>query len=127
MNAFQKLSTPIGRVLLALMFVTSGVGKIFSYSGTQGYMDAMGVPGMLLPAVIVLEALGGLAIMLGWQTRITAFLLAGFCIVSAILFHADFSDKMQMIMFMKNISIAGGFMLLVAHGAGAYSFDNRGK
>jgi putative oxidoreductase len=88
-------------------------------------MDAMGVPGGLLPLVIALEILGGLAVMLGWQTRIAAFLLAGFTLLSALLFHANFGDQMQMIMFMKNISIAGGFLMIVALGAGAFSLDNR--
>jgi len=66
-----------------------------------------------------------LAVIVGYKTRIAAFGLAGFCILAAILFHANFSDQMQMIMFMKNIGLAGGFLLLVAHGAGAYSLDNR--
>jgi putative oxidoreductase len=127
MQNLIQLSAPLGRVLLALIFVTSGFSKITAYAGTQGYMEAMGVPGALLPLVIVLEILGGLAIILGWQTRLAAFGLAGFSLLSAILFHADFADQMQMIMFMKNVSIAGGFLLLVAHGAGAYSLDNRAK
>ena len=90
-------------------------------------MEAMGVSGNLLPLVIALEVLGGAAIMIGWQTRITAVLFAGFSVASAVIFHADFSDQNQMIHFMKNISIAGGFLFLIFHGAGAYSMDNRGK
>lgn len=125
MNTLQTISAPAGRFFLALMFIVSGVGKIGAYAGTQGYMDAMGVPGQLLPLVIALEVLGGLAIVLGWQTRITAFLLGGFTALSALVFHFDFADQTQMLMFMKNISIAGGFLMLVAHGAGAYSLDNR--
>ena len=121
----QTLAAPLGRILLALIFVTSGFGKISGYAGTQQYMEAMGVPGALLPLVIALEILGGLAVMLGWHTRIAAFLLAGFSLLSALLFHFDFSDQMQMIMFMKNLSIAGGFLLIVAFGAGAYSLDKR--
>ena len=114
-----------GRVLLALMFVAAGYGKIGAYEGTQGYMEAMGVPGMLLPLVIVLELGGGLAIMAGWQTRIIAILLAGFCLVAAFIFHLDFADQMQSIMFMKNLSVAGGFLLLAAYGPGALALDNR--
>ena len=124
-NKLQQISAPVGRVLLASIFFMSGLTKITSYAGTQGYMDAMGVPGMLLPLVIALEVIGGLAIMLGWKTRLTAFALAGFSILSALLFHADFGDQMQMIMFMKNIAIAGGFLMLVAQGPGAYALDNR--
>ena len=125
MNQIQTFAAPVGRVLIALMFVTSGFSKISGYAGTQGYMEAMGVPGALLPLVIAVELLGGLAVMLGWHTRIAAFLLAGFSLLSALLFHANFGDQMQMIMFMKNASIAGGFLMIVALGGGAYSLENR--
>lgn len=125
MTQLQKLTAPIARILLALMFVTSGFGKISAYAGTQQYMEMMGVPGALLPLVIVLEILGGLAVMVGWHTRVAAFLLAGFSLLSAVLFHANFGDQMQMIMFMENLSIAGGFLVIVALGGGAYSLDNR--
>ncbi len=121
----QSLAAPLGRILLALMFVSSGLHKITTYANTQGYMEAVGVPGSLLPLVIALEVLGGLMIILGWHTRIAAFLLAGFCLLSAVLFHADFNNQMQTIMFMKNISIAGGFLMIVALGGGAYSLDQR--
>ena len=125
MSQIQTFAAPLGRILIALMFVTSGFSKIAGYAGTQGYMEAMGVPGALLPLVIIVELFGGLAVMLGWHTRIAAFLLAGFSLLSALLFHADFGDQMQMIMFMKNISIAGGFLMIVALGGGAFSLDNR--
>ena len=82
-----------GRVLLAIMFVASGYGKIGGYEGTQGYMDSVGVPGMLLPLAIVLELGGGLAIMAGWQTRIIAILLAGFTLLTAFTFHLNFADQ----------------------------------
>ena len=118
---------PAGRVLIAFMFVMSGLNKMNNYSNTAGWMDAMGVPGSLLPLVIVLEVLGGAAIMIGWQTRIAAILFAAFSVMSAAIFHADFSDQNQMIHFMKNVSIAGGFLFLIVHGAGTYSMDNRGK
>ncbi len=127
MNALQAIAAPLGRIMISLMFVTSGLGKISGYAGTQGYMEAMGVPGVLLPLVIALEVLGGLAVMLGWHTRIAAFLLAGFSLLSALLFHANFGDQMQMIMFMKNIAIAGGFLMIVSLGGGAFSLDNRLK
>ena len=73
------------------------------YAGTQGYMDAMGVPSFLLPLVIITEVFGGLAIILGWKTRYVALALAGFSMLSALLFHADFSDQAQMTNFMKNL------------------------
>ncbi|MDH4020305.1 MAG: DoxX family protein [Xanthomonadales bacterium] len=125
MNQIQTIAAPAGRILISLIFVTSGFSKVSGYTATQGYMEAMGVQGMLLPLVIAVELLGGLAVMLGWHTRLAAFLLAGFSLLSALLFHANFGDQMQMIMFMKNISIAGGFLMIVSFGGGAFSLDNR--
>ncbi|WDE09999.1 DoxX family protein [Thalassomonas haliotis] len=127
MNTIINFSAPAGRFLIALIFLMSGVNKIFSYAGTQGYMEAMGVPGFLLPLVIITEVFGALAIILGWKTQIAALALAGFSLVSAALFHADFSDQMQMILFMKNVAIAGGFLILIAQGPGSYALDNRAK
>jgi putative oxidoreductase len=105
----------------------SGFSKLGSFAGTQVYMESAGVPGMLLPVVIAVELLGGLAIILGWHTRLAAFLLAGFTLLSGILFHGNFGDQMQMIMFMKNLAIAGGFLMIVALGAGPWSIDNRNR
>ncbi|MDX1527093.1 MAG: DoxX family protein [Gammaproteobacteria bacterium] len=126
MDAVTRFASPLGRILIAAIFVNSGVNKIFGYAGTQGYMESQGVPGELLPLVILVEVVGGLAVVVGWQTRIAAFLLAGFTLLSALLFHLDFDNQMQTIMFMKNVAIAGGFLFLVAHGPGALSIDNRG-
>jgi putative oxidoreductase len=125
MKHFQDLAAPIGRILLALMFVLAGLNKISGYSGMQGYMDSMGVPGALLPLVIALEVVGGLALMLGWHTRLTAFLLAGFTLLATLIFHSNLGDQTQFLFFMKNLSIAGGLLLVVSHGAGPYSIDNR--
>jgi putative oxidoreductase len=88
-------------------------------------MAAVGVPGGLLPAVIALEVVGAIAIIVGWKTRITAVLLAGFTMLAAVLFHSNFADQVQMIMFLKNVAIAGGFLLLAANGPGALSLDRR--
>jgi putative oxidoreductase len=85
----------------------------------------VGVPSALLPVVIAAEVLGAIAIVAGWQTRITAFLLAGLTVLSALFFHNDFGDPVQSVMFLKNVSIAGGFLLLVANGAGRFSVDAR--
>ena len=114
-----------GRALMSAIFLMAGISKLGAYAATQGYMESMGVPGILLPLVILLELGGGLAVLLGWQTRISAFLLAGFCIISALIFHANFGDQMQSILFMKNMAMAGGFLFLVAGGAGAWSLDAR--
>lgn len=120
-----KVSEFIARLFLAQIFLLSGIAKIGDYAGTQGYMEAMGIPGTLLPLVIALEAGGGLAIIVGWQTRLVAIALALFTLAAAAIFHNDFADQVQMIIFMKNIAIAGGFILLAVHGAGGYSLDSR--
>jgi putative oxidoreductase len=125
MQQLQDLAAPLGRILLALMFVLAGLNKISGYSGVQGYMDSMGVPGALLPAVIALEILGGVLLMLGWHTRLNAFLLAGFTIVATAIFHSNLGDQTQMLFFMKNLAITGGLLLVVALGAGPYSIDKR--
>ena len=124
-SLIEIVSAPIGRVFIALIFVMSGLNKLGNYANTAGWMDAMGVPDGLLPVVIVLEVLGGLAIIIGWQTRIASFLLAGFCLLSALLFHNNLGDPNEMIQFMKNVALAGGFLFLTAHGAGKFSLDNR--
>jgi putative oxidoreductase len=124
-NTQQNFLDFTGRVLISAIFLVSGLGKIAGYAGAQGYMAAMGVPGALLPLVIALEAGGAIAIILGYRTRLVAFLLAGFCIVSAIIFHRALGDQTQFIMFMKNFAIAGGFLLLVSRGPGEWSLDAR--
>lgn len=116
-----------GRILLAHIFLLAGLNKISGYSGTQGYMEAMGVPGMLLPLVILLEVGGAVALIVGWQTRWASYALALFSIVAAVIFHSNLSDQMQMILFMKNWAIAGGLLVLAANGAGAFSLDRRAK
>ena len=121
----EKVSQFVARLFLGQIFLLSGLFKIRGYANTQGYMEAMGVPDMLLPVVILLEAGGGLAIIAGWQTRWVAIALAAFTIAAGVIFHNNFSDQIQMIMFMKNIAIAGGLVLLAVHGAGSYSLDSR--
>jgi putative oxidoreductase len=124
-NAVQKVSELGGRILLSVLFLLSGLGKVGAYAGTAAYMSSLGVPGGLLPLVIATEVLGALAIVVGWKTRVTAFLLAGYSLLTAVIFHSNFGDQIQMIMFFKNIAIAGGFLLLVANGSGPLSMDRR--
>jgi len=112
-----------GRVLMSAIFIMAGINKMTAYAGTQGYMEGMGVPGALLPLVILLEVGGGLAVLLGWQTRLAAFLLAGFSVLSALIFHANFGDQTQTILFMKNLAMAGGLLFLVAGPAHDWSID----
>ena len=123
----ETLSAPLGRLLISFMFLMSGLNKAGNYSNTSGWMESMGVSSSILPLVILLEIIGAFAIIVGWHTKITAFLLGGFSIISALIFHSDFSNQVEMIMFMKNFAIAGGFLILVANGAGNYSLDNRKK
>lgn len=103
-----------GRVLMAQIFLLSGISKVSAYTASQGYMDAMGVPGALLPAVIALEIGAAVALLIGFQARVAALALAGFSIVSGLIFHADFADQMQTIMFMKNLAMAGGLLAIAA-------------
>ena len=120
MNATLQL---LGRLGLSLIFIISGWGKIAGYAATQGYMDSMGVPGALLPLVIALELGGGLAILAGAYTRLFAAALAGFSLLAGLLFHFNLGDQMQAILVWKNVAMSGGFLLLVANGAGAWSVD----
>jgi putative oxidoreductase len=122
-GTLENFTELAGRVLLAVLFLLSGLGKLGAYSATAAFMSSAGVPGALLPVVIATEVIGSLAIMLGWKTRIVAVLLAGFSLLTAIVFHHNFADQMQMIQFLKDISIAGGLLLLVAKGAGPLSID----
>ena len=124
-TALTNASELVGRFLLALLFLLSGLGKIGAYGATAAYMSSAGVPGALLPAVIAVEVLGGLALVLGWKTRIAAALLAAFSLLAAITFHNNLADQIQMIMFFKNVAIAGGLLILVANGAGPLSVDRR--
>ena len=115
----------IGRIMLALIFILAGVGKITDPAGTMGYMQSAGLPGLLLWPIIALVLLGGIALAIGYKTRLVAFALAAFCVLAAALFHNNFADQMQMILFLKNIAIAGGLLLLAVSGSTAYSMDNR--
>ena len=126
MNTFFDSTKPylelVGRVLIAGLFVLSGWSKIGGYAAAQGYMQSAGVAGGLLPLVIALELGGGIAIVAGLFTRPVAVLLAGFSILTALLFHAG-ADQIQQIMFLKNLGLAGGFLFLAAHGGGRLSVD----
>jgi putative oxidoreductase len=113
----------VGRLLLAALFILEGWSKIRGYEAAAAYMDRYGVPGVLLPAVIALEVGAGLMIALGWQTRIAALALAGFCVAAAALFHNQLSDRYQLLHFEKDLAIAGGLLVLAVAGAGRWSLD----
>lgn len=130
MNKFFDNTKPysdvIGRILIAALFVISGAIKLTSYAGTQAYMQSAGLPGGLLPLVILVELGGGVAIVLGLFTRPVAVVLAGFSVITALLFHHG-ADQVSQIMFMKNLGLAGGFLFLVGNGPGRISLDHAMK
>jgi putative oxidoreductase len=111
----------VGRLLLALIFVHEGWTIIGTYSGASAYMQKFGVPGMLLPAVIVLELGGGLLIAAGVLTRVIAMVFATFCTLTAVVFHWQFADGNQLLHFQKDLAIAGGFLVLAVSGPGNWS------
>jgi putative oxidoreductase len=115
----------IGRIFISLIFLIAGVGKIFNYEGTIGYMESFGIPGYLLIPAIIIEILFSLLVIIGYKTKLAAIILALFTISLAIIFHTDFSNQMQLMSFLKNFAIAGGFLIIFARGAGKYSIDQR--
>lgn len=131
----NTLQTPLafaGRILLALMFVLAGFGKITGFAGTVGYMQSKGMPAAEVLAVltILLEVGGGLALMVGFRTRWAAIALALFTLVASMIFHnfwavPEAQRMVQNLMFMKNLSIVGGMLVLAAFGPGAWSLDAR--
>lgn len=128
MNASNSLAA-VGRIALASIFILSGIGKLAALQATQGYIQSVGVPlpALALWGAIVVELGGGLALAAGFQTRATALALAGFSVLTAILFHAQFADQNQMIHFLKNIAIMGGLLQVAAYGAPAFSVDGLTK
>ncbi|MCB1492012.1 MAG: DoxX family protein [Rhodobiaceae bacterium] len=124
-QTLQPAALLAGRILLSIIFVLSGFTKITGYAGTQQYMEMFGVPGALLPLVIATEFGLGLALVVGFKTRLAAIGLAGFTIIAGFIFHSNFADQMQMIMFLKNLAITGGLLALATSGAGAWSLDGR--
>ncbi len=127
MTSSQRFTSFAGRVLLSLIFIMSGVGKLADHAGTVGYINSVHAP---MPEVaywiaVIVEVGFGLALLVGYNARSAAFGLAVFTLAAAFLFHNNFADQIQMIMFLKNITIIGGLLLVVAHGAGGISVDNR--
>lgn len=115
----------LGRILIAAIFIISGYSKITGYAGTSQYIASLGVPGALLPLIILWELGGGLAILLGLFTRPVALTLAVYCVATAVLVHYHPADQMQMINFMKNLTMTGGFIYVAVFGAGALSLDHK--
>jgi putative oxidoreductase len=116
-------ATLAGRVLLSAIFLHEAYAKLTAYAMSQAYMRAFGIPPELLPLAIAVELGCGLLVLAGCWTRIAALLLAGFCIAAAILFHTKLGDRNQLLHFEKDLAIAGGFLVLFAHGGGAWAVD----
>lgn len=127
MSFVYNLIDFIGRILIAPLFIPSGVDKIANFAGTQQYMASAGVPGELLPLAIALEIIAPIMIILGFWSRLAAFGLAVYSIAAAVLFHFELADHMQYLNFMKNLAIAGGLLVLTARGAGGWSLDGRNR
>ena len=117
----------IGRILISALFLISAFNKILSIDGTMGWMEGYGIPGFLIYPTIGLEIILPLFIIIGYNARLSAGLLAAFCIATAFIFHFDFNDQMQLIAFLKNIGLAGGFLFILANGVKDWSINNKKK
>ena len=117
----------IGRIFISSVFLFSGYNKIFSYGNTSAWMEGFGIPGFLLWPAIVLEILLPILIIIGYKTQISAILLSIFCITTAVIFHLDFVNQMQIIAFLKNFGLAGGFLFLAVHGPKDWAVDRKKK
>jgi len=111
----------LGRLLLAALFIIEAWSKLKGYGAAATYMERFSVPSTLLPAAILLELGGGILLAIGWKTRPSAAALAGFCILTALLFHGNFADRNQLLHFEKDFAIAGGLLVLFAFGPGRYA------
>ena len=117
----------IGRILISALFLLNGIFKISNYDGTIGWMESFGMPGVLLIPAIILEIAGPVLIIIGYKTKLAAGFLSLFCIATAFIFHNDFANQMQLTSFLKNIALAGGFLILFVNGAKGFSLDNKFK
>ena len=113
----------IGRILLSALFLIEGIGKIFMQENVVMYMEDYGVPGMLFIPAVVVEILFPLFLIIGYKTRLTALVMALFTFTVAIIFHTDFTEGTQLVFFLKDLAIAGGFMIIFAYGPNRISLD----
>ena len=113
----------LGRIFLSALFLIAGTNKIIYFDGTIDYMESFNLPGYLAIPAILIEILFPLLIILGYKTKISSLIMAVFTIALAIIFHTDFANQMQLMSFLKNFAIAGGFMIIFVNGPGKYSID----
>ena len=117
----------IGRVFISLIFLLSAFNKIFNYGNTVAWMEGFGVPEFLLGPAIALEIIFPILIIIGYQTQLSAIILAIFSIATAVIFHLDFGNQMQTIAFLKNFALAGGFLFIAVNGPKEWSVDGKKK
>ena len=115
----------LGRIFLSTIFLLEGINKIFNYEGTIEFMESFNVPEFLAIPTIILEILFPLLLIIGYQTKLSALVLAIFTLATALIFHTDFTNQMQLISFLKNFAIAGGFLIIFVNDAGKYSIDHK--
>ena len=113
----------VGRIFLSALFLIEGVGKLFTQEQVIMYMEDYSVPSILFIPAVVVEILFPLLLIVGYKTRLSAIVLASFAILLAVIFHADFSNPMQLTAFLKNFAIAGGFLIIFVYGPDKYSID----
>ena len=126
-SSMSNLIDFVGRLFISALFLLSAYNKILSIDGTMSWMEGFGISGLLLYPTIALEIILPLFIIIGYNTRLSAGLLAAFCIATAFIFHFDFNDQMQLIAFLKNIGLAGGFLFILANGVKDWSINNKKK
>ena len=117
----------IGRIFISALFLISAFNKVFNLDGSMGWMESFGVPSFLIFPAIALEIILPVLIIVGYQARIAAGILSIFCLTTAFLFHFDFSDQSQLVSFLKNIGLAGGFLFIVANGTKDWAVDREKK
>ena len=123
----SNLMDLVGRIFISLVFLLSAYNKIFNYEGTVTWMEGYGVPGLLLWPTIILEIILPVLIIIGYKTKMSAIILAIFSIATALIFHLDFSNQMQVIALLKNLGLAGGFIFIAVNGPKDWAFDKKNK
>ena len=115
----------IARIFISLLFLINGYFKTQNYDGTLDWMESFSIPGFFLLPAIILEIAAPILIIIGYKTKIAAALLSLFCLTTALIFHTDFSNQMQITSFLKNIALTGGFLFIVVNGSKKFSLDKK--